>query len=234
MAKTRWSNERIRRLFQYYNVKYWGGRLSAEHTVVVGRCENAYGTYSEKTLTITIDAKEARNRGNRHVRATLLHEMIHAAVRSKPGEDPHGYRFWQELERLLRLGAPVPVEHGEAPEHCFRSATTIPRKFPLARAAMKRYAEKENREIERWARQNKMPPHVLSDEEIIEGFGDAAVEGLTWSRARLAVGLAYGLLDIAGNPIDKWADAIIRKGKSLHKRTRADDLASRRYRAELS
>ncbi len=234
MAKAKWSNERIRRLFLHYNAKYWGGRLSAKHTVVVGRCQGAYGIYHEQTLTITIDAEKARGRSDRHVRGTLLHEMIHAAVKSKPSEDPHGYRFWQELERLLQLGAPLMVQHGEAPNHRFRCAATIPRKFPLARAAMKRHAQKENRESERWARRNNKPTRVISDEEIIEEFQDAAIQGLTWSRARLAVGLEYGLLDIAGNPINKWADAILRKGKGLHRRVRADELASQRYWAELS
>jgi predicted metal-dependent hydrolase len=100
---TNWSNERLRHLYERYNRIYWRGKLSGYRIVLAG-LEEPLGTCDYRKSFIQIDSN--KHTSDRELRATLLHEMAHAAAR-EPG---HGVKFFAQMERLIKLGAPVTVK----------------------------------------------------------------------------------------------------------------------------
>lgn len=91
---------------------------------------------------------------------------------------------------------------------------------------MNRVAEQQQRQLEKECRKFGYAEHNVTDEEIVEEFGNAA-EDLTWRAALLAVGGEYGLIDVDGAPKVRWERNIIAKGYNAHRRTRAQALEFR-------
>ncbi len=128
-----WTDKRLGKLFRRYNRRYWSGKLSA-YSAVIGRSEingaECYGLCEHQQRKITINV--ALHKSDVEIRATLLHEMAHAA-----SERGHGNDFWSEIERLLWQRAPVRITIAESPNQQI-FATVVPRIFPLSRKKMER------------------------------------------------------------------------------------------------
>ncbi len=98
--KTMWTVPRLQRLLQRYNRKFWNSRLtgwtaefSRDHLGGFGFCNRTIKRILVRLETHTSD---------RQVRATLVHEMAHAASNVW-----HGKRWRLEMQRLKRAGAPT-------------------------------------------------------------------------------------------------------------------------------
>ena len=95
-----WSDERLRRLFDRYNQRFFSGRLS---DWTVDSSENHLGHYgycNPETKRISIRVEAHRN--DRQVRATLVHEMAHAVT-----DVDHNAEWQSEMARLKSAGAPT-------------------------------------------------------------------------------------------------------------------------------
>ena len=98
--KTTWTDERLQRLFQNYNRKFWKGQLAGW---IVNAEENHYvaqGYCNRKTKCISV--RWEAHRTDMEVRATLVHEMAHAA-----SSVYHGRVWRNEMGRLKKAGAPT-------------------------------------------------------------------------------------------------------------------------------
>ena len=226
--KTIWTAKRLERLYARYNCHFWKGRLP-HIPVRIAQMDGLQGLYEEKPQRITLDIKE--HKSDREVRGTLLHEMAHAAAGEEASEI-HGSKFWSQIEHLLRQNAPITVGFPETPDlRILKDA--IPRRFPLACGMVNKAHERHQQEVEKQARKLRkrgFADRYVRDEDIVQHFRDAAVT-LTWSSALPEVGLEYGLIDVA--PANKWSLDIIAKGRSAHRRARAQVLAERRLEAKL-
>jgi len=89
----KWTEARLQRLFRYYNTRYWQGKLP-EYRVLVKRLRWKYGDCNKRRRRIRISVAY---RSDREVRATLLHEMCHAAHRWIAGKDHHGDPFYRQM-----------------------------------------------------------------------------------------------------------------------------------------
>ena len=227
MATTKWTQNRLTKLFRRYNKKYWDSSLG-EWTIIIKTLKGHVGFCADKEREIWIDV--AQHMTDLQVRHTLIHEMAHAA--DKTGSQiAHGYGFWEQIERLLEQGAPLNVSFPEMPGHTF-PLSAVPRKFPLCRAAAERLEKARARQIERITRRKKLDVCEISDEEIIERFAceDAAL--LKWREVLWYVGTENGLIDVEGKPVSKWAERVIKKGYCKHKRLRSWVLAEERVMAK--
>lgn len=213
-----WSQQRLSRLFDRYNQRYWSGRLPW-YRFVVGpdpAHKDALGTCRARQRIIHVDI--ASHKSDREVRSTLLHEMAHAATKKRS----HGVNFFAQLEKLLGKGAPISVGNPEA-GYARILADIVPARFPLTKRMMDRAEARRRRTLEKLMRSNKIRSLQLTEEMIIGDFADAAME-LPWKKSLLAVGLEYGLVDETGRPVNGWASRIARRGKATHARGRRDHL----------
>jgi len=122
--KTLWTTERLKRLCDHYNRKYW--RRQLRYRVVIEKIsENFMSCISFYEKKNSVDP--AKHASDRELRATLLHEMAHEAARGKG----HGVKFFAQVERLLRRGAPIAVSYAEAGAEARIYANLVPPQFPL-------------------------------------------------------------------------------------------------------
>jgi hypothetical protein len=213
--KTRWTDKRLRDLFERYNQIYWRGALPRYRVVetklsqarCVGRCD-------WRKRTIEIDTDE--HNSDRGVRATLLHEMAHAAARG----GGHGEKFFAQLDRLMRSGAPVTVDFPEAGAARILK-DIVPRRFPVLRAKIDRVENRRQRDV--LSRSRGLPIIAITDDMIVERFADAA-STFPWKQALVAVGLENGLTDETGRPVNAWARRIVSRARGVHRRARRDHL----------
>lgn len=99
MTEANWTEARLVRLFSRYNRKFWSGRLrgwSVDMSPTIG----LFGCCIKRTHQISV--RIAAHDSDRQVRATLVHEMAHAATTVG-----HNARWRREMERLRRRGAPT-------------------------------------------------------------------------------------------------------------------------------
>ncbi len=218
-TKTNWSDERLRNLFRRYNQLYWRGRLSRYRVVQAELSqERSYGYCDSRRKRFVIDPD--RHSSDRELRATLLHEMAHAASR-EPG---HGVGFFAQMERLIKLGAPISVRSPEAGSaHIL--ANIVPPRFPRLRAKMNRAENRRERDVMTQTR--GLPVITITDDMIVTSFEDAML--LKWKTALLAVGLENGLVDDTGRPLTAWARRLVTKGRRVHRRARRDHLESEKH-----
>jgi hypothetical protein len=97
----KWPEKRLQRLFQRYNQKFWNGRLAGWMVQDSPDIPSIYG-YCSSSKTKRIYVRVEAHKSDRHVRATLIHEMAHAATYRG-----HGGRWLLEMQRLKRAGAPT-------------------------------------------------------------------------------------------------------------------------------
>jgi len=120
----------LRRLFERYNRRFWGGKLPG-YGVRVGKVSKAgpFQAYCDRRKKeITIDVPGMDRDTDRAVREQLLHEMCHAAVGGQ-----HDDKFYAEIDRLRRLEAPVecPSERKRLTRWAFdRALEAVDAKFP--------------------------------------------------------------------------------------------------------
>lgn len=220
MGLSRWTPERLERLFRRYNSRYWRGRIP-QYAVVDQPHGDAFGYCDKRRRQITVNVKMHKN--DTEVRETLLHEMAHAADRSR-SKIAHGYGFWREIERLLRMGVQIKVGIPEMP-HMRIFSDAIPSRFPLCRKAAQRVEAARGKEVADQIRQMEtkagkpIEEQIITDDYIVSDFEDAATVGRTWREAIAAIGPQYGLVDVELRPANRWARRILVKAKRVHLRT---------------
>jgi len=225
MKKNEWTERRLQHLFGHYNRRFWRGRLPTVQ-LHIRKLDDSYGHIEWKRREIAIDVGSHMN--DRHIRATLLHEMAHLATARKKG---HGSEFWSQIEHLLRQKAPIAVDSPETPGLSILQ-DVVPRRFPLARRMVNRAENQRQRKVMKEAR--GLRTINIGKRKIIQSFEDAAsIENLTWRQALIAVGIENGLVDVDGKPVNRWAAEVIAEGKGAHARSRRDHLSYEKRRREL-
>ncbi len=213
---TLWTDARLARLYERYRRLYWRGRLP-EFTVRVAELTRCVGLCEWTTRVVTVDV--AQHDSDREVRSTLLHEMCHvAAVR---GGTAHGSRFMRQLERLLRLGAPVTLdlpETGNAP-----TLSAVPARFRRCRGVLRAAYARERREVERQIAERCADSQPIEGAQlrglILDGFEDAGMQRVPWRAALWGIGREFHLIDIDGEPLS-WARDLVRAGMTAWRRGR--------------
>jgi hypothetical protein len=175
-----------------------------------------------------IEIDPNRHESDRRVRATLLHEMAHAAA---PGKG-HGLEFFAEMERLLRRGALVTIETGDLGGVRILD-DIVPRRFTLRRKKVQRLEARRANAISHLVAEKKLPTETITDERIINAFGDAEIAELLWKPALLIVGAECGLTDETGRPKDQWARRIVAKAEKVHRNARRAHLREERLWAGI-
>jgi len=216
-----WSEERLRRLFEHYNRKYWHGRIQFQ--IVIGTCEAAMGWCELKNRLITIDVE--RHQTDREVRSTLLHEMAHAA---SPKSRGHDVKFFAQLEKLLSRGAPIGVGKPEAGSVRIM-ADIVPARFPLLKRRIERAETRRQKAVEDYGLAKNVPAIEITDAAIVREFEDAA-SFFAWKEAVTNVGRRNGLVDETGRAVSRWAAGLLKQGKVVHTRGRREYLLDCRLR----
>ena len=216
---THWTNERLQRLYERYNLRFFDARVRG-YTVRVCKLRTAsLGECHRAKRTIRIDVwKHARDRD---VRCTLLHELAHAAVRSWDLRNGgHGYAFWKVLEQLLRQHAPISIGCPEANGH-FIFSQAIPPEFPLCRRRMESVNRRARRGSEEKVRTHSMAllPDVLAR---IRMYPDRP-----WPAARLILSRFFPLIDLRGKPLNPVAASLLRQAKRAHEEEQRRFLAAK-------
>ena len=168
-----------------YRRKYWPeSRRLRRYRILVARLDGYWGQIEPEERVLRIDI--SKHPSDRRVRATVLHEMIHAAVGVG-----HGVRFWAELERLLKLRAPIRVGFPEMGEQS-RHLCVIPKRFRRCRALFRPVYLRQQREIQR------LPSYTMTPEAMASECEDAALNGLTWRDVWRQQARLYGFVDMDG------------------------------------
>jgi hypothetical protein len=220
--KTTWTEARLQRLFDRYNKRFWRGKLRG-YTVGTKDLsgEGEMGVCDCKRRAISIDV--AAHRSDREVRATLLHEMAHAAAPN--GYPAHGYPFWGQLEMLLKKGAPVSIGFAEAGS--LVKTLNVPRRFKLCRKLAEGAQAKRTRQLKR---EFPGPDTVIPLDMVLQRFEDAALE-VTWKVALMVISQEYGMLDVGHKPL--WSASFLKKARRVFARARRDHLEHIRQGREL-
>lgn len=104
------TDKTLRQNFDDFNGAYFEGKVK-DVEVKFGKTGDANGFYDTEKKLIVIDRVDRDHGNGRHIKISLLHEMIHAYLDIVDGyvgheEDPlHGTRFKGEICRLWRIGA---------------------------------------------------------------------------------------------------------------------------------
>jgi SprT-like family len=97
-----WTNARLQATFKKFNREYFCGMLQDWAVAFDEGCLGLYGYADPEKLRICIRLSE--HSGDHDVKATLIHEMAHAATTE---DDAHGDRWASEMHRLRAAGAPT-------------------------------------------------------------------------------------------------------------------------------
>jgi hypothetical protein len=215
--KTEWTQQRVERLFERYNRIYWRGKLSGYRVVLADLSkESAWGLCEWRKKIIKINP---HRESDREVRATLLHEMAHAASRSG-----HTVPFFAQLERLIKRGAVVKVDAAEAGQARIL-ADIVPKRFPLVRAKMQRAENRRARRIVVWEKAHpNVQAEIMTNDRIVQEFEEVEACALTWKRALVIIGLQYGLTDESGRPVNARARSLVQRARKAHRRARREHL----------
>lgn len=219
---TEWTDRRLARLYEEHNATYWGGDLPS-FTPAVGEVEGGcLGICYFDDRRVVIDA--AAHEKDDDVEDTLLHEMCHVAAGPGPNGGHHS-GFFEQLERLLSIGASVSV--GFAESGGVKHLEMIPDRFPLCRQKFKHEADGYQIDVAR--RCVDAPTVMLTLEVIAEDFYRAGVEGLTWETALIIVGREDMLTDIDNAPLPFFAEWLT---EGVIQQRHAEGLADRRQDIE--
>ena len=190
-----WTNARLDRLFTRCRLRYWpASRRLCLYRVEVASLQWEWGKCDFEGRVLSLDA--SRHSSDREVRATLLHEMVHAVV-GRPG---HGAPFWTQLEYLLARRAPITLsfpELGEWGKHL----CVIPVRFRRCRRLFAPIYRRWQREIERKfkGRSKSLMPVDLETE-----CEDAAIAGSRWLDVWTYQARGFGFVDLDGRLLP-WA-----------------------------
>jgi hypothetical protein len=202
------SADQLAKLFDDLNKAYWRGRLplfvveTARFTdpVCVGECR-----FSERKIRLDVSCLKDGD----WTRSTLLHEMIHLAV--GPRQPAHGTKFFAELERLLRKGAPIFVGPGE---HEGRPLTIVPMRFRLCREKLRvayRDADLDHDRLK----------GTELEEAVVENATFMGENGVPWPATLRAIGSEFATLDLNGRPLRRMRRLIQRAPRAHRKANRA-------------
>src|SRR5882672_5373980 len=195
LMKTHWSADRIKRLFLRYDDKYWKRKLR-RYSISEKNLGRYWGKCDPQSKSIWIDIEA--HPSDVTIRSTLLHEMCHAAA--GVGKVSHGYNFWAQVEKLLRLGAPIALHCPETGGHQILKGV-VPARFPLSRKAMDRIGEKRSR------LEYKIDGTFDIQDHVSLRCEDFAA--LAWRDAKLIIGAEIGLTDVQGRPRNREAERIL-------------------------
>jgi hypothetical protein len=98
--KTEWTQQRLLRLFEGYNRRFFKRRLTGWKADLSGDHPGEFGFCNEEAKRISV--RSDTHASDQAVRRTLAHEMAHAS--SNPD---HGEAWRLEMQRLRRAGAPT-------------------------------------------------------------------------------------------------------------------------------
>lgn len=166
------------RLLARYRSRFWPrSRRLLRYTIRNTSLEPGYcGQIDYDADELLIDAVKCGT--DRHVRSTVLHEMIHAVV----GQVGHGARLWEQLEYLLSKKAPITVGIPELGEHGGQLCV-IPKRFRRARKLFRSAFERAEKAKDREGiAEQRM---TLSDFE--HEFEDVAAHGADWRTGVAAI-----------------------------------------------
>ncbi|MCI0617213.1 SprT-like domain-containing protein [bacterium] len=195
--KTDWTDgERLQKLFAHYNGLYWNGRLK-RYAVSSQKLDGIYGICDHNARCIRIDIE--KHKSDREVRSTLLHEMCHAAAGRKERYS-HGSAFCEQLEMLLRAGAPITINFPEFGNRKFLMA--IPKQFKLVRKAFKPVEERYQRAIQKRVKKliQRGEKPIDFEDIVFDEVSDWTMEGASWRQILFGIGEEYGLCDIDNRP----------------------------------
>jgi len=215
MKKPAWTNHRLERAYAHYNRRFWKGKLPVFSVIagppphqedLLGLCE-----WKRRRIYINVAAHET----DRAVRATLLHEMhMSALVRNFASRTGTG-----SLPRWNASCEPVLPSRSRI-QRC-RMCVFIRWQCPVAfLCAERRLSVCKGAWSERSPR--TQPVHRITDEEILSNFEDAAVAGLSWKGAKMAVGQYNGLLDVEARPVNAWARHVLARARGRFKKAKLD------------
>ena len=228
--KGTWTDRRLSRLFDNYNTLFWKGRLPRCHLEIGAIGDDVLGRIAfADRVSITVDI--ALHGSDRMIRSTLLHEMAHLGA--GPKCIGHGAAFLEQVESLLRQGAPLQVGLGETQNHPLLDS--VPARFKLTRRALEKVYERRRREMAKMlavgVRMGNRVANEIPIEACIENdFENAALEGAAWKPALLVLGRALGLVDNDGAALP-GTDALIQLARRTYLRTRRQMKEEERARA---
>jgi len=184
--------------------------------------------FDARVLTIDV----AAHTSDREVRATVLHEMIHAVVGNAKGG--HHAPFWTQLEYLLSCSAPVTIRFPELGDRG-TLLQVIPRRFRRCRRLSRPVHLRHQRQLIRMERDRVIPglPGGTGGEPIhttelltivSQEAGDAAIEGATWREYWRRCGAELSVVDLDGRTLPS--------GKPFWKAARRGWLRGRRQYLE--
>jgi len=230
MKRTNWTQQRLQRLFQRYDRHYWRGKLS-RYSVSIGdlKDKGAVGFCYRPLHKIVVDI--AAHNSDAEIRATLLHEMAHAADNST-SRYAHGDGFFRQIEHLLRERAPITLKMPEMPGHQF-PLSAVPAKFPLCRKSAAKLEARRAGRVKKWMKKHpdKMPIQITTD-YIISEFEDAAME-CTWAEAKYVIGTRYGLIDVEHRPNSVQNSRVLNRARRAFTKARREYFAARKREEQL-
>ena len=212
--RTNWTHKRLNRLFERYRVLYWPrSRRLRTHGIQISPLEGACGRWDGEQRILHVDV--SKHPSDREIRATLLHEMIHAVV----GRAGHGAPFWEQLEFLLARRAPITVgfpELGERGNHL----CVIPARFKRCRKLFAPIYRKHQREIE----QLDAEEQILTIQGFEQECFDFALNGASWREIWQHQARTLGFIDLDGR--------ILPDARRWHEAARRGYRGGRRFRLE--
>jgi len=222
-----WTEKRLRRLFNHYNQRFWGGRLpsysvrlvSDKSISWVGECKRA-----DRCISINHTFQSPAE-----IRSTLLHEMCHAAA-SRLG---HGHEFWEQVESLLHQHAPFRLSRADG-HYAEWVDNVVPRHCRLARKLWRvRVVEACKREYEKHVKRVKASGHkleiqVITSADILQDFREVASQ-MSWSRARCAVGIRNGLTDDNGRALTPYGRRVLKQARGVFDYERREFLRTEQF-----
>jgi hypothetical protein len=202
-----WTTDRLSRLYERYRRRYWPrARRLRRFRIQVSELDDAWGQCEYETNTLHVDV---RGQSDRHVRSTVLHEMIHAVV----GRGGHAAPFWTQLEHLLKGKAPITVDFPELGERG-EQLCVIPRRFRRARRRFAVAYDRRVRAIERRCMSSQTWRYTYGDMEN-QCEDAAALDGASWSPIWQHQAHTWGFVDLDGRLLPSakpWRDAARRGG----------------------
>jgi hypothetical protein len=147
--------------------------------------------------------------------------MVHLAAGPGTGHDSP---FFEQLERLLRVRAPIRLGF---PENQSRpSFESIPKRFPLCRRVLAPLYKRRWRQIQReFASEPEAEPEETPKDIFLEGIEAAAMYGDTWKKAVMWAATKIGALDI-DDRIQPWARRWLKPAREVYRTARLAHLAS--------
>jgi hypothetical protein len=217
---TTWTDIRLQHLYAYYNRRFWNNQLPRYRVCQQTISDDALAYVLRRRRQIIIDIDQ--HQSDRQIRSTLLHEMAHVAAGPGTGHDS---AFFEQLERLLHMRAPI---RPAFPENQRRPLLeSIPKRFRLCRRALAPLYNRRQRQIKK---EFASASEESLEDVFLERVEEAALHGATWKSAVILAGTELGMLDIDDHLLPwarryaKPARQAYRQGRQVYLLFAGDDL----------